>query len=162
MFHLNLRLLLLQNFRQGNCACSLIDLIAAPVVGFWNLRIQNGPIRPNVFSFLFSDLFLNQIGCQLDCIIQHIKRNAVTVPLRLVQYAVFAFAPCLDADIVLRQTAEHIFTLSDVNNVIVNADLVNARMLKLLCQTSAFQHVINAVFISFRGAMLHDYPPLKW
>ena len=86
----------------------------------------------------------------------------MTVSLCLVQYAVFAFTPRLDADIVLRQTAEHIFTFSDVNNVIVNADLVNARMLKLLCKTSAFQHVINAVFISFRGAMLHDYPPLKW
>jgi len=154
--------LLLQNFRQGNFACSLIDLIAAPVVGFWNLRIQNGPICPNVLPFLFSDFFLDQIGCQLDRIIQHIKRNAVTVPLRFVQYAVFAFAPRLDADIVLRQTAEHIFAFSDVNNVIVNADLVNARMLKLLCQTSAFQHVINAVFISFRGAMLHSNPPLKW
>ena len=86
----------------------------------------------------------------------------MAVPFCFIQYAVFAFTPRLDADIVLRQTAEHIFAFSDVNNVIVNADLVNARMLKLLCEASAFQHVINAVFISFRGAMLHGYPPLKW
>ena len=69
---------------------------------------------------------------------------------------------CLEADIVLRQTAKHIFTFSDIYDLIVDADFIDTRVFKLLCQSSAFQHSINAVFISnFDGTMSHDIPPLN-
>ena len=62
--------------------------------------------------------------------------------------AVFALTLCFDAYPMLRQTAEHIFALSNIDGLAVDADFVNAWVFKLFRPAVAFQHGINAVFIS--------------
>ena len=70
------------------------------------------------------------------------------MPFRFGKYAVFALAFCFDTYPMLRQTAEHIFALSNIDGLAVDADFVNAWAFKLLCPAVAFQHGINAVFVS--------------
>ena len=70
------------------------------------------------------------------------------MPLRFGKYAVFALTLCFDAYPMLRQTAEHIFALSNIDGLAVDVDFVNAWVFKLLCPAVAFQHGINAVFVS--------------
>ena len=60
------------------------------------------------------------------------------VPLCFGKYAVFPLTLGFNAHPMLRQTAEHIFAFADVDNLTVDADLVNARMLELFCPSSAF------------------------
>lgn len=117
-------------------------------MGLGDLLIQNRHFRPDELSLFLSDLFLDQRGGQLYGVIQDIKGHAMPVPFGFGKDTVFPLAFCLDAHPMLRQTAEHIFALANVDKMIVNADFVNARVFKLLCQPSAFQHGINAVFIS--------------
>ena len=71
------------------------------------------------------------------------------VPFCLCEDAVFALTLCFDAYPMLRQTAEHIFALSNIDGLSVNADFINAWVFKLFRPAVAFQHRINAVFISF-------------
>ena len=70
------------------------------------------------------------------------------VPLCFGKYAVFPLTLGFDAYPMLCQTAEHIFAFADVDDLIVNADFVNAGMLELCRPSLAFQSRINAVFIS--------------
>ena len=70
------------------------------------------------------------------------------VPLGFRKDAVFALFLFFNADLVLCQTAKHVFAFTDVDDLIVNADFVNAGMLKLCRPALAFQSRINAVFIS--------------
>ena len=70
------------------------------------------------------------------------------MPFCLCKDAVFALALCFDAYPMLRQTAEHIFALSNIDGLTVDVDFVNAWVFKLLCPSVAFQHGINAIFIS--------------
>lgn len=60
----------------------------------------------------------------------------------------------------LRQTAEHIFAFAYVDDLAVDADLVNTWVFKLFSQASVFQHRINAILIGdFYGTMFHGTPP---
>ena len=52
--------------------------------------------------------------------------------------AVFAFALGVDSNPMLREAAEHIFALADVDSLIVDADFINARVFKLICPAIAF------------------------
>ena len=70
------------------------------------------------------------------------------MPFCLCKDSVFALTLCFDAYPMLRQTAEHIFALSNIDGLAVDADFVNAWVFKLLCPAVAFQHGINAVFVS--------------
>ena len=70
------------------------------------------------------------------------------MPFCLCKYAVFAFTLGFDTDPMLCQTAEHIFALSNIDGLAVDADFINAWVFKLLRPAVAFQHGINAVFIS--------------
>ena len=119
-----------------------------PILGLGYLAVENGQICPDILALFFSDLFLYSGGGAGFGIKQHIKIDAMPVPLCLGQYAVFSLTPCLDTYPMLRQTAEHISAFSNVNKLIANADAVNAGMLILLCQSPAFQHGINTILIS--------------
>jgi hypothetical protein len=85
----------------------------------------------------------------------------VPVPFSLCKDTVFALTFCFDAYPMLRQTAEHIFALSNIDSLAVNADFVNAWVFKLLRPTVTFQHDINAIFISCSRTMFHGSPPLE-
>ena len=62
--------------------------------------------------------------------------------------AVFALTLGVDSNPMLRQTAAHVFALSNIDGLAVDADFVNAWVFKLFRPTVAFQHGINAIFIS--------------
>ena len=77
------------------------------------------------------------------------------VPLGFRKDAVFALFLLFNAYLVLCQTAKHVFAFADVDDLIVNADFVNARMFELLCPSLTFQPRINAVFISDFFRLFH-------
>lgn len=81
-------------------------------------------------------------------IVQHIKIDRVLLLLGFSQYLIFVFALGLDANIVLCQTAEHIFALSNIDNLAVNADFIDSCVLELFRPALAYQHLINIFFIS--------------
>ena len=51
--------------------------------------------------------------------------------------AVFALTLGVDSNPMLRQTAEHVFALADVNGLIIDADFINASVFKLICPAIA-------------------------
>ena len=140
--------LLRQNLGQSDGVCGFINFIASPVVGLGDLSVQDRHVRPDELALFLSQLLFNQRGSQLNGIIQDIKGNLVPVPLGFRKDAVFALFLFFNAYLVLCQTAKHVFAFADVDDLIVNADFVNAGMLKLCRPSLAFQSRINAVFIS--------------
>jgi len=79
---------------------------------------------------------------------QDTKGNLMPIVLCFGEDTIFALALGVDSNPMLRQTAEHIFALSNIDGLTVDADFVNAWVFKLLRPAVAFQHGINAVFIS--------------
>lgn len=71
----------------------------------------------------------------------------MSVSLGLGQYAVFSFALRLDANPMLSQPAEQIFAFPDIDDLVVNADLVDAWALKLFVPALTLQHRVYIVFI---------------
>ena len=130
--------MLLQNLGQSDGVCGFINFIASPVVGLGDLSVQDWHVRPDELALFLSQLFFDQLGGQLHGIIQDRKSNCVPVPFCLCKDAVFALALCFDAYPMLRQTAEHIFTFADIDDLTVDTNLVNARMFELFCPSSAF------------------------
>ena len=81
-------------------------------------------IVPYVFALFYADLLFDiSISCGLRAI-KNIKRNGVSVALNLCENAVFALCLCFDIHIVLRHSFEHICTLSDIYNLIIDLDAV--------------------------------------
>ena len=62
----------------------------------------------------------------------------MTMILRFGKDAVFAFALGVNAYPMLREAAEHVLALADVDSLIVDADFINARVFKLICPAIAF------------------------
>ena len=58
--------------------------------------------------------------------------------LRFSKDTVFPVISCPNTYPMLCQTAEHIFTFADIDDLTVDTNLVNARMLELFCPSSAF------------------------
>ena len=79
---------------------------------------------------------------------QDTKGNLMPIVLCFGEDTIFALALGVDSNPMLRQTAEHIFALSNIDGLTVDVDFVNAWVFKLLCPSVAFQHGINAIFIS--------------
>ena len=108
-----------------------IHIPLAPILCFGNLRIQHGAVLSDVFAFFAADFFFD---CRIPFtfgVVKHIKVNAVSLALGFCQKSVFLFRAGADADIMLRYTHQHIFALAYVNNLPVQLDAVNARMLIL-------------------------------
>ena len=71
------------------------------------------------------------------------------VAFRLSKDAVFAVAPCLNTNPMLRQAAKHIFALADVDKVVIDADAVDARVFVFLRKSLVLQELVDTVFVSF-------------
>ena len=125
-----------------------IHIPLAPILCFWNLRIQHGAVLSDVFALFAADFFFDFRIPSAFGIVKHIKVNAVSLALGFCQKSVFLFRAGADADIMLRYTHQHIFALAYVNNLPIQLNAVNAGMLILLCQPPAFQHGINTILIS--------------
>lgn len=106
-----------------------IHIPLTPILCFWNLRIQHGAILSDVFALFDADFFFDFRIPSAFGIVKHIKVNAVSLALGFCQKSVFLFSAGADADIMLRYTHQHIFALAYVNNLPVQLDAVNARML---------------------------------
>jgi len=119
-----------------------------PIVLFWNLSVQDGFVLPYVFALFFSDLGHDRSIVLRLCIVEDIKIDCMTFPVRLCQNAVFLLCWLLDGGIVLRDAFKHIVTLSDVNNGFVNLYAVNTRVFVLICKTVPFQPVVCFFFVS--------------
>lgn len=124
-----------------------IHIPLAPILCFWNLCIQHGAILSDVFALLAADFFLDFRIPFAFCIVKHIKVNAVSLALGFCQKSVFLFRAGADADIMLCYTHQHIFALAYVNNLTVQLDAVNARMLIFGGKPPAAQHGANIFFI---------------
>ena len=101
-----------------------IHIPLAPILCFWNLRIQHGAILSDVFALLAADFFFDFCIPSAFGIVKHIKVNAVSLALGFCQKSVFLFRAGADADIMLCYTHQHIFALSYVNNLVVQFDTV--------------------------------------
>lgn len=103
-----------------------IHIPLAPILCFWNLRIQHGAILSDVFALLAADFFFDFRIPSAFGIVKHIKVNAVSLALGFCQKSVFLFRAGADAHIMLRNTHQHIFALAYVYNLTVQLDAVNA------------------------------------
>ena len=125
-----------------------IHIPLAPILCFWNLRIQHGTILSDVFALLAADFFLDFRIPSAFGIVKHIKVNAVSFALGFCQKSVFLFRAGADSDIMLRYTHQHIFALAYVNNLTVQLDAVNAGMLILWGKSSAAKHCVYIIYIT--------------
>ena len=103
-----------------------IHIPLAPILCFWNLRIQHGAVLSDVFALFAADFFLDFRIPSAFGIVKHIKVNAVSFALGFCQKSVFLFRAGADAHIMLRYTHQHIFALAYVYNLTVQLDAVNA------------------------------------
>ena len=124
-----------------------IHIPLAPILCFWNLRIQHRAILSDVFALLAADFFLDFRIPSAFGIVKHIKVNAVSFALGFCQKSVFLFRAGADTDIMLRYTHQHILALAYVNNLPVQLDAVNAGMLVLWGKSPAAQHGAYIFFI---------------
>ena len=125
-----------------------IHIPLAPILCFWNLRIQHGAVLSDVFALFAADFFLDFRIPSAFGIVKHIKVNAVSLALGFCQKSVFLFRAGADADIMLRYTHQHIFALAYVNNLTVQLDAVNARMLIFGGKPPAAQHCVYIIYIT--------------
>lgn len=135
-----------------------IHIPLAPILCFWNLRIQHGTILSDVFALFAADFFLNFRIASAFGIVKHIKINAVSLALGFYQKSVFLFRAGTDSHIMLRYTHQHIFALAYVYNLPIQLDAVNARMLVLWGKSPAAQHGANIFFIG----IWHFFTPFEW
>ena len=134
-----------------------IHIPLAPILCFWNLRIQHGTILSDVFALLAADFFLDFRIPSAFGIVKHIKVNAVSLALGFCQKSVFLFRAGADADIMLRYTHQHILAFAYVYNLPIQLDAVNARMLVLWGKPPAAQHGANIFFIG----IWHFFTPFE-
>ena len=110
-----------------------IHIPLAPILCFWNLRIQYRAILSDVFALFAADFFFDFRIPSAFGIVKHIKVNAVSLALCFCQKSVFLLRAGADADIMLRYTHQHIFALAYVYNLTVQLDAVNAWVFILEC-----------------------------
>ena len=125
-----------------------IHIPLAPILCFWNLRIQHGTILSDVFALLAADFFLDFRIPSSFGIVKHIKVNAVSFALGFCQKSVFLLRAGADADIMLRYTHQHILAFAYVYNLPIQLDAVNARMLVLWGKSPPAQHCVYIIYIT--------------
>ena len=125
-----------------------IHIPLAPILCFWNLRIQHGAVLSDVFALFAADFFLDFRIPSAFGIVKHIKVNAVSLALGFCQKSVFLFRAGADADIMLRYTHQHIFAFAYVYNLPIQLDAVNARMLVLWGKSPPAQHCVYIIYIT--------------
>ena len=124
-----------------------IHIPLAPILCFWNLRIQHGAILSDVFALFAADFFLDFRIPSAFGIVKHIKVNAVSFALGFCQKSVFLLRAGADADIMLRYAHQHIFALAYVYNLPIQLDAVDTRMLIFGGKPLAAQHCVHIISI---------------
>ena len=119
-----------------------------PVCRRGYLCVQNGFVRPYVLALFLSDFLLDGRIILCPCIIKHIKIDGMAFALRFRQDAVFPLFLAFNGCVMLRHASEHIRTLSNVNNDIVNLDAVNTRMVGFGGKSFSFEPLIDIFFIA--------------
>ena len=84
-------------------------------------------------TLFFSYLFFNRGGRRAVSGIQNAKAYAMTAPRCFRQYFIFVCFWTGELRIVLRHARKHIDAFSDIDNLSVQQDSVNARTLELRC-----------------------------
>ena len=121
-----------------------------PILSLGYLAVENGQICPDIFALFFSDLFFDGRRIARLCVIKHIKVDGVTFALCFRQDAVFSCFLSFNGCVMLRHASEHIRTLSNVNNDIVDLDAVNARMIVFIGIPISFQPLIHIFCVAIR------------
>ena len=85
----------------------------------------------NVLALFFADLFFDGGGRRAVSGVQNAKTDAMAAPRCLRQHFIFVCFWTGKLCVVLRHAREHIDALSDVDNLSVQQDSVNARTLEL-------------------------------
>ena len=120
----------------------------SPVCRRGYLCVQNGFVRPYVLALFLSDFLLDGRIILRLCIIKHIKIDGMAFALCFRQDAVFPLFLAFNGCVVLRHAFQHIHTLADVNNGIVDLDAVNSRMVVFGGKSFSFEPVIYIFFIA--------------
>ena len=87
----------------------------------------------DVLALFFPYFFFNSGGRRAVSGIQNAKADAMAAPRGLRQHFIFVCFGMGELCIVLRHAREHIDAFSDVDNLSVQQDSVNARTLELRC-----------------------------
>ena len=87
----------------------------------------------DVLALFFADLFFNRGGRRAVSGIQNAKADAMTAPRGFRQYFIFVCFGMGELCVVLRHARKHIDAFSDVDNLSVQQDSVNARTLEFWC-----------------------------
>ena len=119
-----------------------------PVCRRGYLRVQNGLVLSYVRTLFLSDFLLNGRIIPRLCIIKHIKIDGMAFALCFRQDAVFPLFLAFNGCVVLRHAFQHIHTLADINNGIINLDAVNSRMVVFGSKPFSFEPVIDIFFIA--------------
>ena len=119
-----------------------------PVCRRGYLRVQNGLVLSYVRTLFLSDFLLDGRIILRLCIIKHIKIDGMAFALCFCQDTVFPLFLAFHGCVVLRHAFQHIHTLADINNGIINLDAVNSRMVVFGGKPFSFQPVIDIFFIA--------------
>jgi hypothetical protein len=95
--------------------------------------IERREMVADVLALFFTYFFFNCGGRRAASGIQNAKAYAMTAPRRFRQYFIFVCFWTGKLCVVLRHAREHIDAFSDVDNLSVQQDSVNARTLELRC-----------------------------
>ena len=119
-----------------------------PVCCCRDMCVHNGFVRPYVLALFFPDFLLDSRIIPRLCIVKHIKIDGMAFALRFRQDAVFPLFLAFNGCVVLRHAFQHIHTLADVNNDIVDLDAVNSSMVVFGGKSFSFEPVIYIFFIA--------------
>ena len=120
-----------------------------PVCRRGYLRVQNRLVLPYVLALFLPDFLLDGRIIPRLCIIKHIKIDGMAFALRFRQDAVFPFFLAFNGCVVLRHAFQHIHTLANVDNGIVDLDAVNSRMVVFGSKPFSFEPVIDIFCIAY-------------
>ena len=95
--------------------------------------IERREMAADVLALFFTYFFFNCGGRRAASGIQNAKAYAMTAPRRFRQYFIFVCFWTGKLCVELRHAREHIDAFSDVDNLSVQQDSVNARTLELRC-----------------------------
>ena len=119
-----------------------------PVCRRGYLCVQNRFVLPYVLALFLPDFLLDSRIIVRLCIIKYIKIDGMAFALCFCQDTVFPLFLAFNGCVVLRHAFQHIHTLADVNNGIVDLDAVNTRMVVFGGKSFSFEPLIDIFFIA--------------
>lgn len=137
----------LQDVSQDGLGIYRIHVKVAPVVFVRDLGVQDGMVHADVLALLLSNLHHAVHAASAPGIVEDIEVDGMTLALSLCDNAVLLLRTCSDARIVLCYPPQHICTLADVHDVIVNLDAVDTCMFVLVRKPFALQPFVSVVCV---------------